>query len=38
MDWLTEWLPTLRTCGVLIGWTFIVFILANAIEAVLGRR
>jgi hypothetical protein len=37
MDWLADYLPMIRTCGVLLGWTLVVGLLAMGIEKVLGR-
>jgi hypothetical protein len=36
-DWLQEWIPTFRTCGVLLVWTFVVAAAAMGIEALLRR-
>jgi hypothetical protein len=38
LDWLADWLPMIRTCGVLLVWTSIVIVLAMGIEAVLRRH
>ena len=38
LDWLADWLPMIRACGVFLLWTFVVAVLAMGIEAVLRRH
>jgi hypothetical protein len=38
MDWLADWLPLIRTCGVLALWAFIVAFLAMGVEKLLRRH
>jgi hypothetical protein len=37
-DWLTPWIPTFYTSGILLGWAILVGLIAMGIEGVLGRR
>jgi hypothetical protein len=38
MDWLADYLPMIRTCGVLLVWVVIVTIFAMGVEAALRRH